>query len=325
MPFTLKRTIEIQTLIRSRLEQNTVTDWERSFLSNMDAEFAKHGPRTSLSKAQYAKLHKILGIERETPTTRATHHLRPVPQNPITAARRAIYAPKRAMRRAERRLLGPAFIGVALIAFIGALSGPIGNTHASYRAAGPLETAPRASYIFVTGSRVNQRQGPSTSHAIIGSLAEGARVETLSQEGSWTHIRSDLGEGWMASRFLSPQRPIPRAAHAPQGIIRPSDIRVIDGDTIKYRGRSIRLGGFDTPETYYAKCAQEKARGDAATRRLRHLIRTAGRLQLILSGEYGRYGRELGQLLVDGRDVGDVLISEGLARPYSGGRRQGWC
>ena len=36
------------------------------------------------------------------------------------------------------------------------------------------------------------------------------------------------------------------------------------------------------------------------------------------------YGRKLRNLAVDGRDVGDVLVSEGLARPYGGGRR-GWC
>jgi micrococcal nuclease len=31
------------------------------------------------------------------------------------------------------------------------------------------------------------------------------------------------------------------------------------------------------------------------------------------------------QLSLDGRDVGRVLIAEGLAVPYSGGRRIDWC
>ena len=30
-------------------------------------------------------------------------------------------------------------------------------------------------------------------------------------------------------------------------------------------------------------------------------------------------------ILSDGRDLGDVLIKQKLARPYNGGRRYGWC
>lgn len=335
MPFTSERTTQIQALIRSRLEQNNVNDWERSFLSNMEAKFVKDGIRTSLSKAQYGKLHKLLGLKPETttklshdntPTKRSTLRSRPVKtQNPITATRRALNAPRRAVRRAERRLIIPAIIVFAIIALIGALSGYGGNSNTSSRTTANSDTVSRASYVFVTGSTVNQRRGPSTSHAVIGSLAKGARVEVLSQEGPWTQVRSNLGDGWMASRFLASQRHAPVAEVAPRGSIRPSAVRVIDGDTIEYGGLSIRLVGFDTPETYYAKCAAEKARGDAATMRLGQLIRNAGSLQLFLRDERDRYGRGLGSILVDGLNVGDVLISEGLARRYNGGQRRGWC
>lgn len=37
-----------------------------------------------------------------------------------------------------------------------------------------------------------------------------------------------------------------------------------------------------------------------------------------------RYGRLLATIRVDGRDVGEVLVAEGLARPW-GGRRASWC
>ena len=129
----------------------------------------------------------------------------------------------------------------------------------------------------------------------------------------------------MASRFLSSQRPVTAPEIATQGTIRASAVHVIDGDTIEYVGLSIRLVGFDTPETFNADCTDEKARGDAATARLRQLIRAAGTLQLFIQDERDRYGRGLGSLLVDGQDVSDVLISEGLARRYRGGRRRGWC
>lgn len=335
MPFTPERTIQIQTLIRSRLEQNRVNDWERSFLSNMEAKFEKDGTRTSLSKAQYAKLHKILGLEKETTAVfspknprkkRPDFRTRPVKrQNMVAAVNRKLNAPRRAVRRAKQHFFVPALVVVALVTLIGALSGPSDRRNASFGTAAAPENAPTATYVFVTGSKVNQRQGPSTSNAIIGSLSEGERVEVLSEEGSWTQVRSKLGNGWMASRFLSKQFLTPSEEISPQGSIHASAVRVIDGDTIKFAGLSVRLVGFDTPETYYAKCAAEKARGDAATLRLKQLILNAKNLQLFLRDEQDRYGRSLGSILVDGRNVGDVLISEGLARRYNGGKRRGWC
>jgi micrococcal nuclease len=37
-----------------------------------------------------------------------------------------------------------------------------------------------------------------------------------------------------------------------------------------------------------------------------------------------RAGRTLGTVSVDGRDVGEVLVGEELARPWEG-RRKPWC
>ncbi|MEY8800157.1 thermonuclease family protein [Leisingera sp. XS_AS12] len=104
-----------------------------------------------------------------------------------------------------------------------------------------------------------------------------------------------------------------------------SQIRVVDGDTIEYAGRKYRLTGYDTPETHFSECSSEKALGDRATRRLRQLIDRADSVRLETERGTDRYGRGLGRLLIDGRDAGDLLINEGLARPYRGGQRQSWC
>lgn len=102
-------------------------------------------------------------------------------------------------------------------------------------------------------------------------------------------------------------------------------LRVVDGDTVEFEGLSYRLTGYDTPEVRHADCEAEKTLGDRATARLQALIDAAASMELRVEAGRDRYGRGLGSLLVDGRDVSDVLISEGLARRYNGGQRLGWC
>lgn len=105
------------------------------------------------------------------------------------------------------------------------------------------------------------------------------------------------------------------------------NLSVVDGDTIRVSGmdRSVRLVGFNTPETANAQCDAESRLGAAAAARLVQLI-DSGDLNLTLvacacrPGTEGtdlcKFGRACGTLTVAGRDVGDLLISEGLAVPF---------
>jgi endonuclease YncB( thermonuclease family) len=109
--------------------------------------------------------------------------------------------------------------------------------------------------------------------------------------------------------------------------IDPSDVRVIDGDTIRvyHEQPNVRLVGFNAPETRNAACVEEAELGAKATRRLRDLIR-AGNLEFQYvrcscpEGTEGtfscNYGRDCGTLKANGRDVGAILIEEGLAVPF---------
>jgi endonuclease YncB( thermonuclease family) len=115
---------------------------------------------------------------------------------------------------------------------------------------------------------------------------------------------------------------------------------VVDGDTVRWQGRTVRLVGFDTPETGdRARCQSERAKADTATARLRELIASgAVKLELVHCacppGTEGtkacNFGRSCGILTVNGRDAGQILISEGLARRYRCGQlscqpRGSWC
>ncbi len=106
-------------------------------------------------------------------------------------------------------------------------------------------------------------------------------------------------------------------------------VSVIDGDTVRMwcqpRGLfTARLAGFDTPEVFSPHCAAELAKGTAATWALRRILWSGEVLSLTYFGP-DRYGREIVGLAIDGRPVADRMISEGHARPYDGGPRQGWC
>lgn len=87
----------------------------------------------------------------------------------------------------------------------------------------------------------------------------------------------------------------------------------------------VRLANIDTPEMHGA-CESETKRANAARERLIQLVPrgTVVELKNIKDDKYiGRIDANV--ILPDGRDVGRVLINEKHGRPYSGGKRAGWC
>lgn len=104
---------------------------------------------------------------------------------------------------------------------------------------------------------------------------------------------------------------------------------VYDGDTVEVlcggTTQTARLVGFDTPETSPPRCPAEGALGLKAKLRLGDLVaRGQGGILLDHKG-WDRYGRRLIEMRIGGRDVGEVLIAEGLAVAYTGGARIDWC
>ncbi|MFW5641616.1 MAG: thermonuclease family protein [Roseicyclus sp.] len=134
----------------------------------------------------------------------------------------------------------------------------------------------------------------------------------------------------MAALFLVACLPLEASAPgATQSVAACRVTSVVDGDTVDMTCAATgpfraRLTGFDTPETFRPGCAAEARAARQATQRLRALVAQAQTVDARLGGT-DRFGRRLVGLSLDGRDVGAVLIAEGLAVPYRGGRRIDWC
>ena len=110
---------------------------------------------------------------------------------------------------------------------------------------------------------------------------------------------------------------------------------VVDGDTcdvtidlgfkIEHKVR-VRLYGINTPETR-TRDKEEKYRGLQAKARFKDLIKD--RAIRLVSHDKGKYGRVLGEILVESKKMKDnwtsvnkQLVKEGHAVEYFGGKRR---
>lgn len=102
---------------------------------------------------------------------------------------------------------------------------------------------------------------------------------------------------------------------------------VIDGDTVDDRATGVRyrLANIDAPETgENARCASERAKGEQARALAIALVRNASNVSVRRTWRKDRYGRRIAYVLIDGRDLGEILLAEGLASPWRGWRAR-WC
>ncbi|MGJ7043780.1 endonuclease YncB(thermonuclease family) [Shinella sp. BE166] len=104
----------------------------------------------------------------------------------------------------------------------------------------------------------------------------------------------------------------------------PTEIRIWDGDTFRVGsrgGESVRIFNIDAPEIE-GKCRFESDLAQQSKQRLASILE-GGKVE-IQRQDTDRYGRTLAAVRVNGRDAGDMLVAEGLARTWSG-RREPWC
>ena len=107
-----------------------------------------------------------------------------------------------------------------------------------------------------------------------------------------------------------------------------------DGDTITFNlpdlhpiiGKkiSVRINGIDTPEIK-GNCEKEKYKAQQAKEMVAEILKDAEQITL-KNMERGKYFRIAADVLVDGEDLGDMLIEAGVAVKYDGGKKSHkWC
>jgi|TARA_X000001316_G_C908227_1_gene24283 micrococcal nuclease len=104
--------------------------------------------------------------------------------------------------------------------------------------------------------------------------------------------------------------------------------RVVDGDTIDvvldlgfdimFKSR-VRLYGIDTPESR-TRDKDEKVRGKMAGSFLKRAVKNGTKvvIQTKLKDSRGKYGRVLGNVIVDGLNINETMVKNYLAVAYFG-------
>lgn len=113
-------------------------------------------------------------------------------------------------------------------------------------------------------------------------------------------------------------------------------VRVLDGDTVEFDAPflpkelkqvlKLRIEGVDTPEKgRLAKCEKERMLAERATQFTQRTIAGAVKHQIIITGwdKYG--GRVLGDVLLNGISLRQLLLEARYAVPYDGRKKISWC
>lgn len=101
-----------------------------------------------------------------------------------------------------------------------------------------------------------------------------------------------------------------------------AEVKVLDGDTIRIDGETIRVMNIDAPEIHPCRCQAECDLGYRAKEFTERFL--SGPVTLERASRRDRYNRVLAKVSVNGNDLGEALIGAGLARKWTG-RRLPWC
>lgn len=150
--------------------------------------------------------------------------------------------------------------------------------------------------------------------------------------------------GFAAASLVAPvsaDRAVPSPPTANAGLLpakwrggHPAEVlRVIDGDTFEARVRvwpgldittKVRLRGIDAPEVH-GRCESERSSAVAAREALARILNEGSvGIARVSNDKYGgRVDAEVSTAQTE--DVAAALLTAGMVRAYSSGRRRSWC
>lgn len=142
-----------------------------------------------------------------------------------------------------------------------------------------------------------------------------------------------IGVAWLGRTELVPILPLTGPAGAISEQYQVSFVRcdgpvrttcVVDGDTFWLDGTKYRISDINTPEIGSPECGAEAALGEQATIRLVSLLNSGGFSLRRIDRDEDSFGRKLRIVTRSGQSIGNTLVTEGLAEPWTGSRRS-WC
>ncbi len=107
---------------------------------------------------------------------------------------------------------------------------------------------------------------------------------------------------------------------------RPRITCVVDGDTLWLDGQKLRVRGYDTPEPQLQVCGGtfERELAKQASARFLALLNSDTVVFDVGGYESKSSNRRLVDIYVNGRNVGEILVEERLARRWPEGE-EWWC
>ncbi|ANH05134.1 thermonuclease family protein [Shinella sp. HZN7] len=169
----------------------------------------------------------------------------------------------------------------------------------------------------------NRLPGPETPATAIRTASIERKEKTVEREAVLARPKQRPAE-----KAVEQALPMPEKLPAFSGkwfiCTTQTDYCVLDGSTILYAGRKVRLADVDTPAIAEARCDAERLRGGDAKLRLREILNEGDVTLVAKGGVSGKAGAAPHLVLRGGQSVGQQLVKEGLARPWTG-KHQSWC